>query len=178
VLASALAVIFGMTFAINVTMLISAACYSPREAWRRRSIVAGQCDRLSGRRQSFTGAPKAIYGIVIARCGGRVAITKKHYELTDKRFERFSNVWGEQLRRLGITSALAPPNADALKGHRSIVGVGPALGLLIAKAREVNRQIGWVSELLVPFLQANHVIKGIGGDRRCAPGVVEGNPGT
>jgi hypothetical protein len=35
-----------MTFAINVTMLISAACYSPRETWRRRFIVAGQYDRF------------------------------------------------------------------------------------------------------------------------------------
>src|ERR1700722_13071562 len=61
----------------------------------------------------FHRGAQAFYGIVIARSGAQsVAVIKQHYELTDKRFERFSDIRSEQLCRFGIAGPWAPPKAN------------------------------------------------------------------
>jgi hypothetical protein len=102
----------------------------------------------------FAGANTAINVLNAIRC---VAVTQRpqhpHLEpLFHESFKSFSNVRSEQLCRFGIAGPWAPPKAHALHGHRPIVGVRPALDLLIPKTREIDRRIGRMSEFLASWL--------------------------
>src|SRR5664279_2708726 len=108
----------------------------------------------------------------------RIRLTSKSQNLcdevlADQLLKLFSDLRGEQLSRLGVAGPCAPPKASAIHDHRSIVGIRPALDLLVADAREVDRQIDRTSKLLASLLQTDHVIIGVGSDRICGISGVE-----